>query len=394
VTFVERGEAATFELDADSLLAHAARTLPSTMLGWHYRSRDESLIQFSNQAFYEGKLATIPTPARVVARPPIRASQAEAGTDGARLLLERAISFHRLDGAVYESRRNRLEAEYAAHLVRELLARKTGQSIGIVAFSEAQQDEIESALKRLSEGDAEFRAALDAEMDRSEDDQFCGLFVKNLENVQGDERDIILLSVCYGPDAQKRMKMNFGPINNRGGEKRLNVIFSRARRHLGVISSIDDVHITNDYNDGANTLRCYLRYAAAMSRGDESDARAALRSVSGDDGRATGKEADATARALATALRSEGFVVEEGVGGSSFRCDLAVRRPGDAAHRLAVLVDTDAHYAAPSEERHRVKPTLLRAFGWRLETVLAKDWREDRAEVLERVKRAVDGPPP
>lgn len=116
--------------------------------------------------------------------------------------------------------------------------------------------------------------------ERIEDDQFCGLFVKNLENVQGDERDTIILSICYGPDAKGNMRMNFGPINKRGGEKRLNVIFARARRHLAVVSSIDDTHITNDYNDGANTLRCYLRYAAALSRGDEVDARAALRSVS------------------------------------------------------------------------------------------------------------------
>jgi hypothetical protein len=362
------------------------------MLGWHYRSRDEALIQFSNQAFYDGKLATIPTPTRVVARSPLRASSAEAGVDGARVLLERAISFHRLDGAVYESRTNRLEAEYTAHLVRGLLAKKTGQSIGIVAFSEAQQDEIESALRRLAEADAEFRASLDAEMERTEDDQFCGLFVKNLENVQGDERDIIVLSICYGPDAHGRMKMNFGPINNRGGEKRLNVIFSRARRHLAVVSSIDDVHITNDYNDGANTLRCYLRYAAAMSRGDESDARAALRAVSREAEHAERGASDATVRSLAKALRDEGLEVEESVGGSSFRCDLAVRRKGETSHRLAILVDTDSHYGAPSDERHRVKPTLLRAFGWRLEIVLAKDWREAPSAVLARVRGALEDP--
>jgi hypothetical protein len=270
-------------------------------------------------------------------------------------------------------------------MVRELLAQKTGQSVGIVAFSEAQQDEIEGALRHLADDDPEFRAALDAEAERTEDDQFCGLFVKNLENVQGDERDIILLSICYGPDAAGRMRMNFGPINKRGGEKRLNVIFSRARRHLAVVSSIDDVHITNDYNDGANTLRAYLRYTAAMSRGDAADAAAALRSVgtrSPGDGR---DEVDVTARAVARALRERGLIVDENVGGSSFRCDLAVRREGDTAHRLAVLVDTDAHYAAPSDERHRVKPSLLRAFGWHIETVLAKEWWERGDEVLARL---------
>jgi len=393
VTFQERDAVVSYELDADSLLQHAARTLPSTMLGWHYRSRDEALIQFSNQAFYEGKLATVPTPQRTTPRAPIVARAASDGVEGARLLLERSISHHRLEGALYDNRTNRLEAEYIAEMVRALLAKETRQSIGIVAFSEAQQSEIEAALERLAIDDAQFRAQFDAEYERTEDDQFCGLFVKNLENVQGDERDVIILSICYGPDAQGKMRMNFGPINKRGGEKRLNVIFSRARRHLAVVTSIDDSHITNDYNDGANTLRCYLRYAAALSRGDEHDARVALRSISrGGDDRLSGNTADATAVALAKALRERGLQVAEAVGGSRFRCELAVRRAQDREHKLAVLVDTDAHYSAGDlDERYRVKPSLLKAFGWKVETVLAKDWRDAPEETLQRLEAALAG---
>ena len=389
VSFQERDTVVSYELDADSLLAHAARTLPSTMLGWHYRSRDEALIQFSNRAFYAGKLATVPTPQRLVSRSPIRAASASDGADGARLLLERSVSYHRLSGQ-YDSRTNRLEAEYIAEMVRALLAADgERQSLGIVAFSEAQQGEIESALGRLAADDTEFRTRLDAEYERTQDDQFCGLFVKNLENVQGDERDIIILSICYGPDAQGRMRMNFGPINKRGGEKRLNVIFSRARRHLAVVSSIDDVHITNDYNDGANTLRCYLRYAAALSRGDEADARAALGSITrgGSDERTQSSTEDATASAVAAALRKRGWYVDEAVGGSRFRCDLAVRAATDTQHRLAVLIDTDQHYTeGDTDERYRVRPGLLRAFGWRVETVLAKDWRDRQTETLDRLE--------
>ncbi|MBS2031369.1 MAG: DUF4011 domain-containing protein [Deltaproteobacteria bacterium] len=390
VTFHEGGQAISYELDADSLLAHAARTLPSTMLGWHYRSRDEALIQFSNQAFYEGKLATVPTPGRSVSRAPIRAASAAAGFNGARLLLERSVSHHRLDGATYDSRTNRMEAEYIAELLRGLFA-ETKQSVGIVAFSEAQQGEIEAALGRVAERDAEFRARLEAEYERTEDDQFCGLFVKNLETVQGDERDIIILSICYGPDANGQMRMNFGPINKRGGEKRLNVIFSRARHHLAVVSSIDDAHITNDYNTGASTLRGYLRYAAALSRGDDADARAALRGVS------TAREAehaantmDAATASLAEALEARGWKVERGVGGSRFRCELAVRRHDDANHRLAVLLDTDAHYSTgDADERHRVRPALLRTFGWSVEVVLASEWRQAPDDVVRRIEAAL-----
>ena len=149
-------------------------------------------------------------------------------------------------------------------------------TIGIVAFSEAQQTEIEHQLEQLAHTDADFAARYEEELVREDDDQVVGLFVKNLENVQGDERDIILMSVCYGPDRDGRMVMNFGPINQDGGEKRLNVIFSRARVHMAIVSSIDADAITNTYNDGANTLRRFLEYAAAVSRGDAAGTTAVM----------------------------------------------------------------------------------------------------------------------
>ena len=108
-------------------------------------------------------------------------------------------------------------------------------SIGIIAFSEAQQSEIEQALQRLAHDDDEFRARLDAEVEREQDGQFVGLLVKNLENIQGDERDVIILSVCYGPGPTGKMLMNFGPINQSGGERRLNVAFSRAKTHMALV---------------------------------------------------------------------------------------------------------------------------------------------------------------
>ena len=135
---------------------------------------------------------------------------------------------------VYENRRNAAEAEYIAQLVRSLLGKTAGPSIGIIAFSEAQQGEILDALTRLAEDDEAFGDRLEAEFEREDDGQFTGLLVKNLENIQGDERDIIILSVCYGRGPTGKMLMNFGPINQTGGEKRLNVAFSRAKQHMAV----------------------------------------------------------------------------------------------------------------------------------------------------------------
>lgn len=124
-----------------------------------------------------------------------------------------------------------------------------------MAFSQEQQHEIEKSLYALGSADPSFQKLLEEEFERHDNDQLVGLFIKNLENIQGDERDIIIMSVCYGYDSNKRMLMNFGPINRKGGEKRLNVIFSRTKQHMAVISSIKYSDIKNEYNEGANYFR-------------------------------------------------------------------------------------------------------------------------------------------
>ena len=250
---MEDGEQIAINLDADSLLSQAARNLPATLLAWHYRSRHEALISFSNAAFYEGRLITIPD--RRIERPaPAQAAldsmDAQAVIQGADTLLDSPISFLKMSDGVYLSRSNLAEARYIANLVRELLQRETGLSLGIVAFSEAQQGAIEQALEDLAASDSAFATRLEQEYVREDAGQFNGLFVKNLENVQGDERDVIILSICYAPGPNGKMLMNFGPINQRGGEKRLNVIFSRARKRMAIVSSIEADAITNN-TDGS-----------------------------------------------------------------------------------------------------------------------------------------------
>ncbi len=390
----EEAEAAIDDLDADSFLTQSARNLPSTMLGWHYRSRSESLISYSNHAFYEGRLLTIPDRQRPSAsQPELLVKSPADSVANVDALLARAISFHFHPEAVYERRSNTSEADTIALLVRELLARQTGLSLGVVAFSEAQQGEIERALTRLSADDATFRNRLEEEYEREEQGQFCGLFVKNLENVQGDERDVILLSVCYGYDRSRRMLMNFGPINQRGGEKRLNVIFSRARRHMAVISSIRHFDITNDYNDGANCLRNFLEYAAACSIGDAATARRVLQAANPLAAPpTTATTAEPVAREVAAALRQRGLHVETDVGQSTFRLPIAVRMQEGDAHTLGVLIDDDAHFAQRDLlERFLLRPGVLEAFGWRVVQVFTKDWHHDRDGVLRQIDDALSG---
>ena len=390
LAFKEGGELVRYDLASNSFLNHAAKNLPSTMLGWHYRSRSESLVSFSNWAFYDGRLLTVPEETLPAPdRKPLRIASPDDAVQGATELLARSISFHRLAHGVYDKRRNRAEAEYTARLVRELLVGQSGRSIGVVAFSEAQQDEIESALTRLAQEDASFGELLDAEWEREVDGQFVGLLVKNLENIQGDERDVIILSVCYGYGPNGKMLMNFGPINQSGGERRLNVAFSRAKHHMAVVSSIQSHDITNDYNDGAACLKNYLRYAEAVSEGNREAAARVLHGMSRWHGAAEEPKTvgdDPIARQIADALTERGYLVDRAVGQSHFRCDLAVRRDGDTTYRLAILLDNDAYYdQSDLLERDLMRPKLLADFGWNVTLVLAKDWYDNPKSVLDEL---------
>jgi predicted DNA-binding WGR domain protein len=395
----EDGERIAITLDADSLLSQAARNLPATLLAWHYRSRHEALISFSNAAFYDGRLVTIPDrrlDQTQDALTPRRSDQEDAGSAGVDSLLASPITFHAIADGVYEDRRNVPEAAYIARLVRELLRRDSGHSIGVVAFSEAQQGEIESALESLASADSEFASALEREYVREDDDQFNGLFVKNLENVQGDERDVIILSICYAPGRDGRMLMNFGPINQRGGEKRLNVIFSRAKHRMAVVSTIRADAITNVHNDGAAALKAFLQFAQASAAGETERSQAVLGTLNpgAQKAFASPPPADAVRTAIAAALRARGHEVREHVGRSSFRCDLGIVAPGGDGYALAVLLDPPGS-AEDARQRYVFRPAILRAFGWRVLDLPCLDWLRDPAKVLARIEtRLSDGEEP
>lgn len=387
----EGGERIAINLDADSLLNQAARNLPATLLAWHYRSRHESLISFSNAAFYEGRLVTIPD--RLLEQESVLAAARRSEDDGvgvaaAEALMARPVSFHQVADGVYSGRRNEAEARYIAHTVREMLRRETGMSLGIVAFSEAQQGAIESALEALAEEDADFAMRLEREYVREDDDQFNGLFVKNLENVQGDERDVIILSICYAPGPDGKMLMNFGPINQRGGEKRLNVIFSRARHRMAVVSTIHAEAITNVHNDGAAALRSFLQFAQASAVGQFERAQSVLGALNHGARHAFTRDIpqDSIRDALAAALRERGHQVHLNVGRSQFRCDLAIVDESAAGYALAILLDNPAEAVSDSVERYVFRPGVLRSFGWRVLDIPGKDWLDNPGAVLQRIE--------
>jgi predicted DNA-binding WGR domain protein len=369
------------------------------MLSWHYRSHYETLISFSNHAFYDAALLTIPDKTiHHSAKQNIEITQPEDAVEFTKCLYDRSISFHFHPNSVYEKRNNQDEAVYIAHLVRNLLKQKVPESIGIVAFSQEQQHTIEDALTALAQTDKEFENLLEEAYNRTEHDQFIGLIIKNLENIQGDERDIIIMSVCYGFDAKKKILMNFGPINKKGGEKRLNVIFSRAKKHMAIVSSIKYNNITNEYNEGANYFRRFLQYAENVSTGNMQIARTIL------DGLVVNKtsavqsiSSNIVLKEIKQQLQKLGYEVAEQVGQSDFKCSLAIKlHTTDEEYTLCILIDDDKHYSNPNlVEQYYQRPAILQSFGWRTMHVFAKDWLQQPEKIMEQiVKRIKEEPVP
>jgi len=215
--------------------------------------------------------------------------------------------------------------------------------------------------------------------------------VKNLENVQGDERDIIIMSICYGFNNQGKMFMNFGPINRRGGEKRLNVIFSRAKQNMIIVSSILAANIKNDYNEGANYFKRFLGYAKHISDGHLEAANGILDSLHLDDEEDERTKKLPVINQLKAALEKEGYIVDNAVGQSHFKCDLALRRADSTSYALAILVDRSTHYTTDDIlEQYSQKPNVLRAFGWKLQHVYSKDWLEQPERVMEKIKQKLE----
>ncbi len=336
-------------------------------LQWHYRSRHEGLITFSNRQYYENDLLTFPSP--------------ESGHGGVR--------FKYLPAARYDkgkSRTNRGEAEALVGDLVERLRKTDGprRSYGVVTFSQAQQNLVEDLL------DQKRREHPEIELHFGDEPPVEGepVFVKNLENVQGDERDVILFSICYGPDDSGKVSMNFGPLNRDGGERRLNVAVTRAKHEVVVYSGLrpDQIDLTRTRAKGVRDLKYFLDYA---DRGPK-----ALAVASGASGKA---EPDSEfEKMVADRLRKAGYEVHHRVGCSGYRVDLAVVDPA-APGRYLLGIECDGatyHRAATARDRDKLRQMILEGLGWRLHRIWSTDWWHDAekemAQLLLRLKESQD----
>jgi very-short-patch-repair endonuclease len=348
----EEGGTAGFESLLDVCLSLG---LVRKRLRWHYRSRREGLIAFSNKHFYEGGLVTFPS--------------VEDGADS-------PVRLVRVAEGRFEDGANVAEARRVAGLVMDHFRTSPGLTLGVIAFSQRQQNRILDELEALRRCNPDLENFF--KEDRSE-----RFFVKNLENVQGDERDVMLLSVGYGPDAAGKVAMRFGPLNRQGGERRLNVAVTRARVAMTVVASMTaaDIDLSRTQAEGARLLRAFLDYA-------ERGPRALAEAIADAD--AGGFESPFE-REVFEELQRRGLTLHKQVGCSGFRIDLAVLDPAAVGrYLLGVECDGATYHSSPTaRDRDRLRQEVLERLGWRLCRIWSSDWLRNRDKQVGRVFAAL-----
>lgn len=345
--------------DLESILDEClAAQLPELALNWHYRSRYESLIQFSNQKYYKGGLFTFPAP---VAK-------------------DTAVKLHVVDG-VYDkgdTRTNPNEAKAIVEFIIQHLQSQLGQenplTLGVVTFNMTQQKLIEDLLDN--------ELANHPELETLSKSGIEPLFVKNLENVQGDERDIIVFSITYAKDRDGRLSMNFGALNRQGGQRRLNVAITRARQGLHVFSALspEEINLARTNSEGVRDLKDFLIFARSgqlhLNYADQSKQQAKKEFL----------------HYLQTKLQEQGWSVDLGIGQGDSCVDIAIKDNLNSGSYIAGIIVDGENYAkaATARDRDQLRPTVLNGLGWQVLSVWTVDWWLDPEHNLTKLVKALE----
>lgn len=338
--------------DLESILDDClALSIPSRHLLWHYRSKHESLIAFSNSNYYDNKLMTFPSPDDLATK--VNNVHVPGFYDRGK------------------TRQNRFEANA---IVEEVIRRLSDpvlsqRSIGIVTFSSAQQNLIDDLLNET----LKLRPDLDAIASESSEP----IFIKNLENVQGDERDVILFSMGYGPDKEGRISLNFGPLNRDGGWRRLNVAVSRARYEMKVYSTLrsDQIDITRTTSEGVAGIKAFLEYSEkgkiVLSQKDYSRK----------------SKTNSFEKFVADEIQKLGYTVHTDIGCSGYRIDLGIVNPEKPKeYLLGILTDGENYKSAKTaKDREVVRAEVLRLLGWNIYKLWSPDWWDNPQKVLHDI---------
>lgn len=362
-------------LEVESLLDLAVSRYESRSLTYHYRSRSQELIDFSNAAFYSSSLQIAPNIAR--------------GTN------ERPIVRYKVKGK-WQDRKNVAEAKKVVEVLKELFgARKNNESIGIITFNSEQQSAIADMIDAEAAKDKSFRSAMLLERHRNENGEDTGIFIKNLENVQGDERDIIIFSIGYAENEAGRVYTSFGSLSGEGGENRLNVAITRAKKKIIVVTSIEpeDLKVDAAKHNGPKLLQKYLQYVRAVSEGREDEVRAILSDVAFTEARTDSSflprldvEEEMKAR-----IEKLGYKVDTRLGGKHNRISLAVYDKDGENYLVGVELDKDAFSASEATlERDVYKPRFLESRGWTIQRVWCRDWWISPQKVIKSIVAAAE----
>lgn len=343
--------------DFESILDLCSTSLPQLRLSWHYRSRYEQLIAFSNRNFYDNTLTTFPS----------------AQTDRIGI----GVDYYHVDGLFeHRSRTNRAEAEYVVDLIYRNADVYPNRSLGVVAFSVAQQDLIDRLLAKRRLVDSSKESFFSANAKEP-------FFIKNLETVQGDERDTIIFSIAYGKDAQGRLLHNFGPLNRVGGERRLNVAVSRAKCYVQVVSSMhySDIDLKRTQSDGARLLREYLDFA-------ENGMVALERAI---DVNPFEQFDSAFETEVYDFLKAKGYAVDTQIGCSGYKIDIGLKRPNSSDYVLAIECDgATYHTSKNARDRDRLRQSVLKSMGWQFYRIWSTDWFRNKKVEKERLIQACE----
>ena len=343
--------------DMESILHLCKGRFPTKMLRWHYRSRHESLIALSNQEFYDNNLLIYPSPCH------------ETTTLG--------LKFEYMEDTVYDRGRsssNRQEARRVVEAAGDHY-KKYGESksLGIGTFNIKQQqailEEVELYLRKHPKLEKYFSSDMDEHF-----------FVKNLETIQGDERDVIFISVGYGKDENGHLSLNFGPLNREGGERRLNVLITRAREKCVVFSNFrhSEMNLNENAAFGLRALKSFLKYSETKRL------ESTYQSVEDTE--------TAFEDSLFQFLKAHKYDVHKQVGCAGFRIDLAVLDPSDnGRYLLGIECDGESYHSSPvSRDRDRLRQQILEGLGWHIYRVWSTDWYRNRAESEKRLLKAVE----
>ena len=362
-------------LEEESLLDLAKRNFDSLHLMYHYRSQSEELINFSNYAFYDGRLKIAPNVN----------SSSDYG-----LPIERI----KIDNGLWENNENIEEANKVVELVAKLFKeRKNKDTIGIITFNKKQQDLIEDLLEQRAQDDNEFKKSYIEEIDRIENDEDISLFVKNIENVQGDERDIIIFSTAYAKNINNRVSSNFATLNQDGGENRLNVAISRAKKKIYVVTSIEpeELSVDNSKNNGPKLFKKYLQYVRAVSNEDKKEQQIILNSLVdssiNNDERIHDSDFEAE---VYDELVKRGYKVHTQVGVSGYRIDLAIYDTEKSKYILGIECDGAAFHSSKSaRERDIHRQNYLESRGWKIHRIWSKHWWRNPVLEINKIDKII-----